>query len=220
MFKMLNAIIPMNTIFMMMSTQATMVAIGVDQVRIGTMMATAGALSAVNGLMFVGVLLMNKQSEALQALGAVAALAAGALMGLAIANAIFEDPAGYSIVGTIALAAAGAVAMYAFANVMKDTMKPPDMDYPPISMSGFDAPVMDSGGTFIPMYDNGGITQDHGLAMLQKGETVIPKGQNALSSQGIVINIHGDVYDGDNFAKKVHQALPFALRTLNGIGGI
>ena len=67
----------------------------------------------------------------------------------------------------------------------------------------------------------GGYTSEHGLAMLQKGETIIPKTQNMLDgSQGITLNIHGDVYDGDNFAQKVSEVLPLALRNTNDIGGI
>ena len=219
MFKMLNSLLPMNTIYTLMQAEAQMFALGVDQARIGTMMTLGAAMAAVNGLMFTGLLLMNKESEAYQVLGQVMVMAAGAMMGYAIAKGIATDPK-TALIGPYAAAALGAVAMLAFSQVMKSTMVPPKIDYTPVDLSGLEAPVMDSGGMFVPMYDSGGPTPEHGLAMLQKGETVIPKGQNALSSQGIVINIHGDVYDGDNFAKKVHQALPYALRSINGIGGI
>jgi hypothetical protein len=37
---------------------------------------------------------------------------------------------------------------------------------------------------------------------------------------GVTINISGDVYDGDNFAQKVGQALPNALRGVNDVGGL
>ena len=175
---------------------------------------------AVNGLMFAGLLLMNKQSEGLQILGKIAVVTAGALMGLAIAQALWEDPLAYSVAGTVALAAVGAAAMYKFAQVMQDTMKPPDVSYKPVDLSGLEAPVMDSGGTFMPMYDSGGPTPEHGLAMLQKGETVIPKGQNMMSGQGVTINVHGDVYDGDMFAQKMSLELANALRMANDTGGI
>ena len=203
-----------------MQTEAQMVALGVDQMRISTLMATAGALMAVNGLMFAGLLLMNKQSEGLQVLGKIAVVAAGALMGLAIAQALWEDPLAYSVAGTVALAAVGAAAMYKFAQVMQDTMKPPEIEYKPVDLSGMEAPVMDSGGMFMPMYDSGGPTPEHGLAMLQKGETVIPKGQNMMSGQGVTINVHGDVYDGDKFAQKMALEMANALRKANDIGGI
>jgi hypothetical protein len=68
----------------------------------------------------------------------------------------------------------------------------------------------------------GGYTQEHGLAVLQAGETVIPKTQNMLggSDSGITLNIHGDVYDSDNFAQKISEVLPTAIRRNNDIGGI
>ena len=81
--------------------------------------------------------------------------------------------------------------------------------------------LYDGGGMFVtPMYDNGGPTTEHGLAILQKGETVIPKTQNMLDS-GITINM-GDVnvQDGEDFAQRVAEALPSALRRQNDIGGI
>ena len=80
----------------------------------------------------------------------------------------------------------------------------------------------DLGGVYIPTYDNGGRpTQDHGLAMLQKGETVIPKTQNMLGGGGITVNM-GDVnaQDGTDFAEKLADALPEAIRRQNDIGAI
>ena len=58
--------------------------------------------------------------------------------------------------------------------------------------------------------------------MVEGGETIIPKTQNMLNggADGITINISGDVYDGDNFAKKIGQALPNALRGVTDIGGM
>jgi hypothetical protein len=56
--------------------------------------------------------------------------------------------------------------------------------------------------------------------MLQKGETVIPKTRNMLDGGGITLNIHGDVYDGDNFAQKISEVLPNALRMTDRTGGI
>jgi len=81
--------------------------------------------------------------------------------------------------------------------------------------------MYDGGGMFVtPMYDNGGPTTEHGLAMLQKGETIIPKTQNMLDS-GITLNISDiHVQDGEDFAERVAEALPAALRRQNDIGGI
>jgi hypothetical protein len=87
-------------------------------------------------------------------------------------------------------------------------MKSPEMDFnalPPLEYT-----TMDTGGTFMPKYmDTGGVTQEHGLAMLQRGETVTSKTQNMQGgTEPLVINIHGDVYDADKFAEKVAEILP------------
>ena len=222
MFKMLNSLIPMNTIYTIMQAQAQMTALGVEEARVANMMAMAGAMVLVNGLMFGGLLLLNKESEAYQTLGKVMVMVAGAMMGYSIAAALAKDPAKINVPYAVAAAAAGAVAMLAFSSVMRETMQPPELDYKPIDLSGLggEVAVMDSGGVFLPKYDSGGITQDHGLAMLQKGETVIPKGQNMLGGGGVTINVHGDVYDGDMFAQKMAVEMANALRITNDTGGI
>jgi TP901 family phage tail tape measure protein len=78
----------------------------------------------------------------------------------------------------------------------------------------------DLGGTFMPSYDNGGYSTEHGMAVLQKGETVIPKTQNMLSG-GMTLNF-GDInaQDGTDFAEKVASALPDAIRRVNDQGAI
>jgi hypothetical protein len=80
----------------------------------------------------------------------------------------------------------------------------------------------DSGGVFMPkMYESGGPTTEHGMAVLQKGETVIPKTANMLSG-GITLNIGGDIVtdDAEDFAERIAAVLPEALRKQNDIGGI
>jgi len=78
----------------------------------------------------------------------------------------------------------------------------------------------DGGGTYLPVYDNGGMSTEHGMAVLQKGETVIPKTQNMLGG-GITLNM-GDVnvQDGEDFAERVAAALPSALQRVNDSGAI
>ena len=68
--------------------------------------------------------------------------------------------------------------------------------------------------------DNGGLSTEHGAAILQKGETVTPKTQNMLGG-GVTLNF-GDVHaqDGDDFAEKVASALPDALRRANDEGAV
>jgi len=70
-------------------------------------------------------------------------------------------------------------------------------------------------------------TSDHQLAILQNGETVIPKTQNMLGARGIglgqsgiTINIQGNIMDGDDFVEKVSDALPRAFRMQTDNGGL
>ena len=79
----------------------------------------------------------------------------------------------------------------------------------------------DGGGTYLPVMDNGGLSTEHGAAILQKGETVIPKTQNMLGAGGITLNT-GDVHvqDGEDFAERVAVALPDAIRRVNDQGAI
>ena len=75
-------------------------------------------------------------------------------------------------------------------------------------------------------YDTGGLTNEHGMAVLQKGETVVSRSQNmaggseAFGGGGPSIIIQGDVYDADKFTEKIAQVLPGALRSSNDIGAI
>ena len=141
MFKMLNALVPVNTIYTLMQAQAQMVALGVEESRIASMWAMGAAIAAVNGLMFGGLLLMNKESESMQMMGKAAVFAAGAFMGLALAKALFTDPNAWTVAGAVALAAIGGLAMLKFATVMSETMKPPDMgEYTPVDLAGLGAP--------------------------------------------------------------------------------
>mgnify|MGYP003648912111 CR=1 FL=1 len=87
-----------------------------------------------------------------------------------------------------------------------------------------DAATYDSGGTFLGgsrMYDTGGPTTEHGMAILQKGETVIPKTRNMLDG-GITLNIGGDIVtdNAEDFAERIAAVLPEALRRQSDIGGI
>ena len=152
----------------------------------------------------------------------------GAFVGLSMAMHMVDGakndlstpvPTGFFVKAAIMGAAAGA----AYNIAMQQLMKPPDMSS--FAVPQTDYSTMDTGGRFMKRrsYDMGGYTQDHGLAVLQKGETVISKTQNMLggaSGSGITLNIHGDVYDSDNFAQKISEVLPIAMRKTNDIGGI
>ena len=73
-------------------------------------------------------------------------------------------------------------------------------------------------------YDSGGhvtASDRHQMVFVEPGETIIPKTQTMLGSVGITVNV-GDVYaqDGTDFAEKLADALPFALRAVSDRGGI
>ena len=175
---------------------------------------------ASQAAMFGAMLLTQKYAKANKGLAAIIGAVAGAIMGVAIAiqtNMISLQTFGWGFAGA---AAVGAAAGVAFNVGMQQMMAPPDM-------TGAEYDTFDTGGRFMPrrpkMYDMGGPTPEHGLAVLQKGETVIPKTQNMLgggADGGITLYIQGDVYDGDNFAEKISEALPKALRNINDAGGI
>ena len=179
------------------------------------------------GIMMIAMFATQKLAKDNWALAGIIGALAGAYMGYAIALQMvaagqMEVKAGGMLFGSNMTRAMlwGAVAGASFNIMMQQMMKPDMSDMPEIS----DVSTMDTGGRFMArrMYDLGGYTQEHGLAVLQAGETVIPKTQNMLggNDSGITINISGDVYDGDNFADKVGNALPYALRNQRDIGGI
>ena len=83
--------------------------------------------------------------------------------------------------------------------------------------------IMDSGGRIMDgRYADYGMTASrHQLVYVEPGETIIPKTQNMLGGGGINVNI-GEVYaqDGTDFAEKLADALPYALRQVSDRGGI
>ena len=143
-------------------------------------------------------------------------------MGVAIALQAVKSAKDFGLVGFLGAAAAGAVAGIAFNLLMQRMMQSPSVAEPEFGPMP-EVPTMDMGGRFIASrsYDMGGrYTQEHGLAVLKQGETVIPKTQNMLGS-GITLNM-GDVHvqDGEDFADRVAVALPSALRRVDETGGI
>ena len=78
------------------------------------------------------------------------------------------------------------------------------------------------------MYDMGGKTRlsslggRHFPVLVEPGETIIPKTQNMLDGSGITLNIGGDIVtnDAEDFAERIAEVLPEALRRQNDIGGI
>ena len=74
------------------------------------------------------------------------------------------------------------------------------------------------------MYDTGGsLGSRHFPVLVEPGETIIPKTQNMLGgSSGITLNIQGDIVtnDAEDFAHRIAEVLPQALRAQNDMGGI
>jgi hypothetical protein len=262
-FKLLNAILPFNTMMTMQNLQAVQglqgmqavqnktiatavilrnsegKAIGtgtfmknVDSIATQNLAASYGKLVAVQMsskiLMFGMVLLTQKYAKDSWVLAGVIGALAGAFMGLAFAiqmvgtaARLAKDPTTYIPgVGQVkasaqflaASAAAGAALGSGLNIVMQQMMKPPT-DMPTFDNSGMGA-MMDSGGRIM-----GGMGS-HFPVMVEAGETIIPKTQNMLGG-GITINM-GDVYanDAEDFAERLVESLPEALRRQNDIGGI
>ena len=164
-------------------------------------------------LMFAGIALINKSARAYQILGYAILAAAGALMAYNVAVAIGRDSMIGGGFGLYAATAAGAATMVAFGAIAKSAMTPPPLSIP-------DPVVADLG---MRMYDMGGIAGRHFPVMVEAGETIIPKTQNMLSNgAGITLNIAGDIItnDAEDFAERVADVLPDALRRVNDIGGI
>jgi hypothetical protein len=239
MYKIMNMLIPLNSIYMMANQQMMYASIAGEQARTASLVGMAGAQVLANGMMFAGILMMNKQGEAAQRNGRLLVGLAGALYAVNIALALIKDPTSkLGIAGLITATLAGGAGAVLFADMMQDMMEPPeDFKYEPVDFSGLDTGyyanmdpsivgTMDMGGRFSRTYDTGGYSSEHGLAVLQAGETVRSKTANIAGGSGTTIHIHGDVYDEEKFIDKVtevmgpvsrqlqlHSRSPFAHRT-------
>ncbi len=172
------------------------------------MMKTMGYQAMMQASMFAMVLLTQKFANGNRFLAATIGALAGAMMGYAIAkqaSAMSLIPGG--LAGAVAMgAAAGAI----FNTMLAEMMKPPEIDYTQYETSSLE--MADTGRAAL-----GG---RHQAMMVEPGESIVSKTQNMLNTggQGVVLNIQGDVYDGDNFAEKIGLALPDALRNAD-LGG-
>ena len=161
---------------------------------------------------------------------AYALMALAAIVGvLAIMNWMDFDAehAGFGLIATAGILAMFGAMIFARSK-LKSFMETPVYD-PSGSMKAatpsFNTTAnYDSGGTFMgggKMYDMGGPTTEHGMAVLQKGETITSKTRNMLEG-GITLNISGDIVtdDAEDFAERIAQVLPEALRRQSDLGGI
>jgi hypothetical protein len=184
------------------------------------MKAQVGAMMMMKLAMFSMIYLTQKYGKDSALAAPMIGALAGAFMGLAFAinatwGAVAAGPTagvsfGYSI-------AAGAAAGALFNTLMAKMMSSgADIQQPQFG----EVQEFALGGR-VPMYANGGRTGNgHFPVMVEGGETIIPKTQNMLGA-GITLNM-GDVYanDAEDFAERVAEALPLALRRQNDIGGI
>jgi hypothetical protein len=190
---------------------------------IGMMKAQIGAMMMMKIAMFSMIYLTQKFGKDSALAAPIIGALAGAFMGLAFAiNAAWgaANPAnavtgGAFFAQSIAVgAAAGAIFNTIMAKMMSSGM---DIQSPQFG----EVQEFASGGRVLPMYANGGRTANgHFPILVEGGETIIPKTQNMLGG-GITLNM-GDVYanDAEDFAERVAEALPLALRRQNDIGGI
>ena len=205
MFKALNALLPITELHTIGNVLATAMLNTENSKQVAIKGMLLSAQIALNIGLVAGLFLLNQQSEAMQALGKAVLFAAGAYAAFSIAQM-----AGMKGGSLIAATVGGGVLVGAMGAAMSKVMQPPDM------------PTFDMGGRI--MYDTGGsLGSRHFPVLVEPGETIIPKTQNMLSGGGgITLNIQGDIVtnDADDFAERIAQVLPEALRRQNDMGGI
>jgi len=201
MFKVLNSILPITELHIMGNYIAMLFLNDAEQKNATIKGSMIAAQSMMNIGMMAGLYLLNQQSTALKVLGGVILFVAGAYAAAAIAKEAF----GKGIAGA---GIAGGLLTLAMGLALHKIMQPPDLD------------TYDTGGRI--MYDTGGLGNRHVPIMVEPGETVVSKTQNMLGGGGITLNIAGDIVtsDADDFAERIAEALPEALRRQNDIGGI
>ena len=205
MFKALNALLPITELHTIGNVLATAMLNTENSKQVAIKGMLLSAQIALNIGLVAGLFLLNQQSEAMQALGKAVLFAAGAYAAFSIAQM-----AGMKGGNLAAATIGGGVLVGAMGAAMSKVMQPPDM------------PTFDMGGRI--MYDTGGsLGSRHFPVLVEPGETIIPKTQNMLSGGGgITLNIQGDIVtnDADDFAERIAQVLPEALRRQNDMGGI
>ncbi|MAH48429.1 hypothetical protein CMI37_21570, partial [Candidatus Pacearchaeota archaeon] len=219
-----NGILPISTIMLNQHTIAELSAVVATKNATEADVARLGALQAV---MFTRAVAMTGMGLMLYAMTLEAkgnhvaamswAIVGGAIMGVAIAYQTLAStrlggPAGFAVA-----AASGAVAGYAYMKLMREMMKSPELpEIKALDLTGMEADYGTADlGMRVPArtYDTGG-RPNHQMVYVEPGETITSKTQNMLggaSGEGVVINIHGDIYDSDKFKEKVAEVLPRAF---------
>jgi len=176
----------------------------------GAMMGAVKAQMLLQLTMFAGLYAMNKMGEGGSKLVKVFMALAAAAYAYKVALAI-DPKMGYLGLGLAVTAGLGGG--YMLADMFSSISKTPTYNFEPVTM--------DSGGMVMRAYDSGGrIGPRHFPVMVEPGETIVPKTQNMLGS-GITLNIQGDIVtnDAEDFAERIAEVLPKALRNINDSGG-
>ena len=177
-----------------------------------TMSYTAVSMSMMgaNALLMVGFVLMQRGEPVIRAFAAAMVVLAGAMMGYALAQSLMQNSVDATAIARFSagMAVGGAALVGGLALLMQTQMTPETYD-----MGGR---IYDSGGSL------GG---RHFPVMVEPGESIIPKTQNMLgggAGGGITLNIGGDIVtnDAEDFAQRIAEVLPSALRHQSDIGGI
>ena len=208
MFRLMNQIMPTNIILQILETQAMLNLAKVNGTLSASMMGTVKAMMVMQGAMFLSLMVMNKMGESGEGLARVIMTLAAAMYAYRLASSLKGGP-----LGIVAGVAAGAAGGYMLSSMFTGIASTPSYNFTPVTM--------DNGGMMLPMYDNGGrVGPRHFPVMVEPGETIIPKTQNMLGS-GITLNIQGDIVtnDAEDFAERIAEVLPNALRNINDSGG-
>jgi len=166
-----------------------------------------GTQMLLNAGILTGVYYLSQEEESMRKLGQTILFIAGAYSAAALAKAALGDKRN-ALATAAAVGIVGGAITVGLGTVMANAMKPPEL------------PTYDMGGR---IYDTGGaLGSRHFPVMVEPGETIIPKTQNMLGGGGITLNIGGDIVtnDAEDFAERIAQVLPEALRRQNDIGGI
>jgi TP901 family phage tail tape measure protein len=188
----------------------------------GTWLATAGwvayYIAATAGLVVVGAFAL-KILDMFSPLKALAIILFGvAAAFIAMYSSMSFGLLGGVIVAGIAMALASLAAQAAGWGVNTGAVRKASS----LPAMGFNKErSYDLGGVYLGTAEGGMLSTEHGMAQLQKGETVTSKTANMLGGGGMTLNF-GDIYaeDGTDFADKVAAALPDALRRANDQGAI
>ena len=245
-WKLMNQLIPINSAVMLVNIQLQMASVlqskdlqentqrlaktmqGMTTVYWKVAAAQMGVQAGLLGMM----ILSQKMPEHARLWGQLAGMIMGAVLAMnawkTLQSIGWLNP--WAAAGIII--ATSAILMGEYNKWMSDLMKPVEIDNSELYTN---LPLAEGGGSTAStdygvraFYTGGFIYADTGLAagpshrmvMVEPGERVLSRGETSMGG-GITLNI-GDVYanDGTDFAEKVAEALPLALRNIDDVGGI